>query len=129
MGKDWGSVAATVKRLIEANGRSVTLYKQGNVAQDSEKPWRGEADYPEGSVTGLAVFVPARGSGLGLAAMNEDNVKRAEQVMLFAAANDTGLDLEEFDLARDGGQDWKIVSTEVLSPAGTRLLYSFGVTR
>ncbi len=124
---DFVALAATAERLIEANGRSVTVTKQGATAADPNKPWRTTPTPVAGSVTGLAVFVAP--SSLGYVVENVDNVKRAEQVALFAANNDGGSTLEDFDVIIDGGTTWKILRAEVLQPASTRLLYMFEVSR
>lgn len=125
---NWDAVAASVKRQVDKNGRALTLRQQGNNSQDSDKPWRGQDDYHDGSVSGLGVFV-SPGASLGLVATVEDGLKRAEQVVYFAAANDTGQELEYYDQIVDGTTTWQIVSAQVLNPAGTRLLYLFGVAR
>lgn len=114
--------AALAKRLIDLKGRSVTLVKQGNTPLDTDQPWRGRSEYAQAEVTGMAVFT-------SLDAQNQDNVKRADQYMLFAASNAGGYNLEEFDTVLDGDQTWKIVSTRVIGPDGNRILYKFGVTR
>lgn len=125
---NWNAIAAAAKKLIDKNGRTVIVRKQGSNPQDSEKPWRSKTEYPESSVTGSGVFVPP-GKGLGRSSSNEENIKRAEQSVYFAAADDTGLNLIDYDIIIDNDVEWKIVSAELLSPAGTRLLYQFGVAR
>jgi hypothetical protein len=121
---DFTRLAATAERLIEKNGRTVTVTKQGKTPTDSTKPWRGLSTPGVASVTGKAVFVePSK------LQRNEDNVKRAEQGVYFAANNDGGQALETFDTLLDGASTWKILSAELLKPASKKLLYIFAVAR
>jgi hypothetical protein len=115
-------LAATALRLINANGRTVTIVHQGNTPTDPTKPWRGEDTTVRASVTGTGVFT-------SLEALNPDNTKREGQMLLFAASADESNDLEEFDQVVDGARYWKIVRAEVIGPADTRVLYKFEVSR
>lgn len=124
---DFTKLATTAKRLIEKNGRSVVVVKRGKQPQDTDQPWRGQTNFPEAEVSGLAVFVDS--SDLGYTVMDEENVKRSVKVALFAAANDGSNNLETFDEIRDGDVKWQISKAEVLAPADTRLLYMFEVKR
>jgi len=116
------AMAAVAKRLIDANGRTVTLIQQGSDPLDLTKPWRGQSTPVRASVSGKAVFTDTN-------TVNPDNAKRKRQGMLFAASNDSGLGLEDFDIVEDGSIQWKIVSVSVIGPADTRVLYKFEVTR
>lgn len=121
-------LAATAKRLIDANGRDVSVIKYGNASQDSDKPWRGQSEYAEATVPGKAVFVPMS-SLRSTTSENEEGVLREKEFALFAANNDGGHELETFNIIEDDGVVWKIVKTELLAPADTRLLYMFEVIR
>lgn len=124
---DYASLAATAQRLIDANGRSVTLIKQGTHPQNHDEPWRGQSSYPVAEVTGGAVFVAA--SDLGHMVEDTEGLKRAEKVALFAADADEGNQLELFDVLKDGNVRWLIKHAEVLQPGNIRLVYVFGVSR
>ena len=117
-------LAATAKRLVDKNGRSVTLTKQGKTPTDATKPWRGLSTPTVSTVTGKAVFVePSKEQ------RNVDNVKRADAVVYFAANNDAGQALETFDTLLDGTTIWKINRAELLKPATKKLLYILEVAR
>jgi hypothetical protein len=120
-------LAAAAQRLINDNGRTVTIAKLGSYSQDTDQPWRGQGSYDIATVTGKAVFVSER--DLGYTVTDEDNVRRPDKVALFAAADAEGHELETFDEIRDGGVVWRIMKAGVLAPADTRLLYMFEVTR
>lgn len=124
---DFEKLALTAKRLIEANGRTVTVSKLANTATDATKPWRTTSVPVAESVSGRAVFVDP--SSLGRLFENVDDVKRGTQVVLFAAENDGGFELETFDTITDFTAEWKILRTKVLNPASVRLLYAFEVRR
>lgn len=121
-------LAATAARLIEENGRSVTVVKHGAYSQDSEKPWRGQSTYPEAAVTGFAAFVP-KTQLVGTFAMQEEGILRESEYALFAADSDEGYNLEGFDAIVDRDVTWRIMKTEVLAPGTKRVLYLFEVTR
>jgi hypothetical protein len=120
---DFIKLALTAKRLIDANGRQVTLIKYGNAPQDQDKPWRGRSEYHEAEVVGYAAFVPSS------SIKNANSVKREVSFALFAADDDGGHELETFDAIDDDGIIWKIIRTELIAPASTRVLYKFEVTR
>lgn len=116
---DYVSMAAMAKRLIDENGREVTIIQQGHDPQDSTQPWRGLSTYSRYRVTGNAVFTKLEGDGS----------KRKVQMMLFAANDDLGQMLEEFDQVEDGDLVWKIDGAEVVGPADSRVIYKFEVSR
>ena len=124
---DFVRMAAVAQRLIQANGRDVAIVQHGKNPADSDQPWRGSSEYPVATVYGKAAFVAA--SDLGHRVRDDQNVKRADKVALFAALNDGGHALEEFDVILDQGVVWQIVRAEVLQPGSTRLLYMFEVAR
>jgi hypothetical protein len=125
---DFVALAALAKQLIDANGRTVTIIKNGTTPQDTEQPWRGLADYQMASVTGIAAFVPSAQLKTW-EVTTEDNTKRGTNYVLFPASYDGGHLLEFFDELLDGDTRWKITSVEVLGPAATRLLYMIKVNR
>lgn len=125
---DFVALAALAKRLIDANGRTVTIVKNGTTPQDTEQPWRGLSDYQTASVTGIGAFVPSTQLKTWEVS-TVDNTKRASNYVLFPASDDRGHLLEFFDELLDGDTRWKITSVEVLGPAGTRVLYMIKVSR
>ena len=122
-------LALTAKRLIEANGRPITVVKYGNASQDQDKPWRGRKEYREAEVTGYGAFVP-RTQLLATTAANVDGVIREADYFLFSGADDGGYELEKFNAIIDSdGSEWKIASCELINPGSTRVLYQIEVTR
>jgi hypothetical protein len=128
---DYAALRTTTKTLIDGAGRSVTVRKLGNSpSSDDQMPWRTDTRPVLASVTGAGVFATdhTRGGvswsilrGV-LEGMSTDNA-----VVLFAAANDGGEDLEGFHEIVDGDRTWQIMRTELLQPGTERLLYAFEV--
>lgn len=126
---DLAKAAQTAKRLIEANGRQVTLVKYGNAPQDQDKPWRGRKEYREAEVAAYAAFVP-RTMLKATIATNEQGVIREANYALVSAADDGGYELEHFNAMIDvDGTEWKLVGCELINPGSARVLYQFEVKR
>jgi len=128
---NYAKLRATAQRLIEANGRTVTLRK------DDETPdgdaWRGPDDEPtppDGDVlTPKVVFVPPRGSGLGAIVQIDPSLfQRYEKVAIVAAASVEDAGLEDFSTLVDSdGRTWRISSVERLQPGDVALLFTLGL--
>lgn len=129
--------AATAKKLVEANGRSVDLFKVNRTPDDPSQPWRGVSGaptVPEGGDTQTVTmaFVPASGSGLGklITDLTGSLVSAFDQVGLLASSSlPAGVNVEDFDTVRDGSDLWKIVQRGHLKPASTSVLYVLGLKR
>lgn len=130
---DFAALAATTKRLIDGNGISVTVRRLGNSPTDDfEKPWRSDTRPVVAEVVGSGVWVTdnvRQGISLSLARSKDNSEADDVAVMLFAAANDGGNELEGFDEIEVASVVWRIVRTELLQPASDRLLYVFEVIR
>lgn len=138
---DFVRAAATAKKLIEANGRAVTLFKLNRDPDDPSKPWRGTSTAPAVLSGGLQIadvkvaFVPASGSGFGkLVADAGGSLDVAfDQVGLLASDSlPTGVtpqDVEESDAVRDGSEIWKIVTRGHLKPASKSVMFFLGLKR
>lgn len=127
-------LAATAKRLIEANGRSVTFRMRDRTAANVAQPWRGPDNIPtppDGEVvTAVGVFVPAEGSGLGRQRVVDGTLlDTSEQVCIVAATSlPSGTDLGQFSTVEDTGRAWKIDYVDTLAPGATTLIYVLGVS-
>jgi hypothetical protein len=137
---DYAKLAATAKRLIEQNGRPVTLYKANREPADPAQPWRGVdlGSAPTGADGGgrisnvKAAFVPVRGTSLGQDATEgpEGLQRDIEQSVLIAATSlPAGSDLSAYDTLLDGGRIWRIYSIGKLAPGTTTLIWDLGVGR
>lgn len=128
---DFTKLAATAKRLIEANGRSVTVRRLNRTPTDPAQPWRASEDPRAGatSVTVKACFVdPTSASRLGFLVQDTELVSRLAQVALVAATS-TAEVLEGFDELTDGGQSYRIDGVDVLKPADVKMIYVLKLAR
>lgn len=128
--------AATAKRLIEENGRTVVLYRKVRTPLDSNKPWRGpnpstdpdaNPTTPDPAIVGTvtAVFYP----------IDEEDEKggllrRGEEKMMVAHDSLTvPEDLEDIDHIVDGSYTYKVVKACPIGPGSVRIAYEFIVKR
>lgn len=127
MERDWSTMVATVRRLLDRNGRSVSIQQLGAIAADSTRPWRGAAT-PTVAVTRTlkACFVPATADEFGRSIANDDMLASVQQIALMEPSD---IELEKFDTILDGGSRYAIKWSWTLKPGSTILLYAFGVVR
>ena len=100
---------------------------------DASKPWEG-ATNPRSPLDDTqvlsAVFVPITSSSqLGLRVLDEDLLRKSEQLLLVAPGATFTPDLTTFDEIIDGTIAWRIIFIEKLKPATITLIYYFGVAR
>ena len=118
--------AATTKRLIEANGRDVTLVRKNQTPADANKPWRSPATAVNVTVgTVKAVFYP-------IEEKDEDGglLRRGEEKMMIAHDSlASPSDLEDIDHVSDNGRIYKVVTACPLGPGSVRIAYEFIVKR
>lgn len=115
---NYASLAATAQRLIEANGRDVTLVKLSEVPADAAKPWRGTTDAPT-EVTAKAVM-----RGYTKEEVDGDLIRRGDQEAIIAELSVPGQEIEEFELLRDDeDQEWRIMNVEKVRPGPLTLVF------
>lgn len=115
---NYPKLAQTAKRLIEKNGREVTLRREGTAPSDPAKPWRGGAATVE-EVTLRAVILD-----YSIEESTSDHVKRGDKRAYVAQESATGVNLLEFNrLVESNGETWNIVRAEQLVPADVSLMY------
>ncbi len=125
---------ALAKRLIEANGRSVTLISDSTTAAAPAEPWLGP-DFSAGKVeeTVIAAFVPAAGTGFGssIAQLLDSKLLQGfDEVALIAATSLSGANaIGVFDRLRDGSTLWKIIKVATLKPASLEVIHQLGLNR
>lgn len=124
---DYTRLAATAKRLVEKNGRTLSLYKRSRTASAPLQPWRGtvEQDPAGAGISVIGVVVPAAGSGFGRARTVDGTLAESfDEVAIVAAASlPDGVELEGFSNLVDDSRSWKIDGVEKLKPGDTSLLY------
>ena len=124
---DFARAAALAAKLIEKNGRLVKVQRLDGTAADSSKPWKGAGTPTVAqSVNARAAFLPHAGTDLGKFFVDEELLKRCEQVALVAGGSVNFTTFHQFE---DGGAKWRIEWVRELKPATVSVLYVFGVKR
>jgi len=127
-------LAADAKTLIEGTGRSVTFNRFDQSPANASKPWEGPADpigTPDATATIYGTFVPPTdGRLLGLGGVDEDLLKRSEQICIVAPGTTSPpFDLLTANQVVDGTTKWKVTFTQTLKPGDVVLLYFIGVAK
>lgn len=128
------SLAATAKRLIEANGRSVTLVQKSTTPGDASMPWRGpdEDATPPTETAVIGVFLSATSEtelGEMLALIDAGLVQRGNKFLMVAADSLGTLDIKAQASVVDGSQVWKVQEVATLQPGATPLLHALVLTK
>jgi hypothetical protein len=128
---DYIAIAATAKRLVEANGRAVTLTGLKGVAANAAQPWDGPTDLVGAPLPLFGVFVPPNTvRQFGLTALGQgtewiDLMTISEQMMITFPGE---VDIRNYTTLNDG-TNWGIIGSQVLKPADVTLLAFIGVKR
>lgn len=140
---DYDRVARTTKRLIEKNGRAITMLSKASVVSPSNagKPWNGPgpATAPNGTVQqkydltfdtyGVfvvpATSIPTESRGLAYDWVSQDLLAQARHVILVPALGAPDLKLCT-DYRDNDGLVQAIIWGQLLMPGDVPLLYCFG---
>lgn len=125
---DYARAVALAQRLINKNGRTITVQQLSSTPVDANKPWKGpNAPTVLASATPKGVFLPVSSlNELGLFVADDELLKRVEQVVLIAADGTNAFDT--FHRVSDGVLyhiDW----VRTLKPGDTVILYAMGIKR
>ena len=132
---DYVRLAATAKRLIDKNGRAISIVKLERDPVDGAKPWRGDPSprdtgQPEATATTIGVFVePGSIKHWGFMEISEELIGRWEQVVMVSGNGVNQVDLEEYDEVVDGTIRWRIQNVIKLKPADLTMIYALGLSR
>lgn len=118
--------AATAKRLIEANGRTVVLYRKNTTPADTNKPWRQPAStINEVVASPKGIFYPIEDKD-----EKDGLVRRSEQRLMIAHDSLSPPEvLDDIDHVSDNGYIYKVVSAIPLQPGDVRIAYEFILKR
>jgi hypothetical protein len=127
---NYTALAAKATTLVANAGRAITFVRLEETPTDSAKPWRGATDSrspPDATQPANGVAVePSSVVALGIATVDTDFIKRAEQIFIVTPAAD---DLDTYDELIDGATRWRINEVQKLRPADVTLLYFVSVRR
>lgn len=116
---DFTSLSNVAQRLIQENGRSITLTNHSDVANNASKPWLGDNSSGGETLTVIAAFFdPAQGDREG--SLVEEGAKRA-----LIADNDVGAFPISTDRTRlvDGSTTYRIAQVRTVQPATKNVYY------
>ena len=125
-------LVSMAQRLINNNGRQITLVQFSDTPTDTSRPWKGRDEDDDIKVQMIGVFVPpntVRQFGLlSLGAGTEwmDMIAKSEQIVIVSQGE---IDLQEFTQVIDGTTKWGVLASQVLRPADRNLLGFIGVRR
>lgn len=137
---DYNKFKALAKRLIETNGRLITLLRSGNTPDNGLKPWRGSTNQATNttitSITTIALFVhPFLDSDLltfvsTMAVPYNDTIDIAN-VLIHADLLDgvSEAKIELYDYLKDGDTVYKIKKVKLLAPGNVRIAYALEVSQ
>lgn len=113
-------LAATAKRLIEKNGRTVTFVKTSSTLVDSAKPWDGVAPASPTETSAIAaVFDDMTFDAAGTMVHRRD----IGTVMVAQDSLGAGVDLSTYDFVNDGGKPRKITRRMKIAPGETPIVW------
>lgn len=127
---DYVSFQNLAERLIEANGRDLSLVRrdQGNPV-DPAKPWRDSTEAAEITVAVKGVFIEFEKEDF-----DGSLVRRGDKRVLIAAKSVTdegggaaNLKIEDYDHILDAAIRWKIITAELIEPGPLRILFDIQV--
>lgn len=123
---DYVRSAATAKRLIERDGRTVNIYRKQTTPADVTKPWRGPASPTDILVaTVKAVVYPFETKDV-----DGTIIRRGDSRIMVAHDSLVGVtDLEDLDWVADGALYYKIENVHVIAPGDVRIAYEIKIRR
>jgi hypothetical protein len=119
---DFAGLRLTAERLIEANGREVTLTKTDRTAVAPSTPWTGP-DVTNTTVTVLAAFFGYEADQKDGSLIQLDDQRCFVADKSVTDASTAGLDLKDFDTLTDGTEVWRIHNVKEIKPSTTRIMY------
>jgi hypothetical protein len=118
MAINYARLAQVAQRLIDENGRALTITLRPRTPVDLTKPWNGPNIAASASITVTGVIgddteVDAKG----------DLVRNGQKLAYIAALDTDPALIEQYDVLTDGSDRWKIQKVDNVAPGPTRLVY------
>ena len=130
MALDYTRFRALAERLIEENGRTISLVRkdQGNPV-DSDKPWRGSTGAADITFDVIGVFIDFEADEVDgtLVLRTDKRVLIADKSVTEEGGSATNLNIEEYSDIIDGGTRYAIVKPSVIEPGNERIMYDLQV--
>lgn len=118
------------ERLIELNGRDIQLVRkdQGNPT-DPTKPWRDSTDAADITVDVKGVFTEFEKDQIDgeIVRRGDKRVLVADKSVIDEGGNAANLKIEDYDAVLDGSIRWRIITTDLIEPGPTRIVFDLQV--
>lgn len=118
MAKNWAPLAATALRLVQNNGRSMTV-RESTSNTDATRPWEAILASVDTAVTGVE-------SQFKASQVDGDTIRSGDTRFIIDGLSLT-TEPKAGWLIIDGGIQWRVVSAKRVKPGDTDLLYIFHV--
>ena len=128
---DFVRLANTAKRLIDENGRSITINQKSSVSIDTNRPWGRAVTTNIDTLTTIALEASAMGSRAGgRKSFITEELLRQDQKSFLVNAVDAGIkDLTVFDEIVDNEENYVVERVDIFQPGTVILLYEFVVIK
>ncbi len=122
---DYVSLAKTAERLIEENGRTVTLVQAGETAVDPAKPYGPDTSVGQTRHTVLGVITEFDNEDIDgtLIRRGDKRCLIAHNSIVNVASGAESIVIEDFDTLEDGTEVWKIEGVDTIHPGDIRIMY------
>lgn len=118
-------LAKTAKRLIEANGRELTLVNESTTSADPLKPHRGRVESADVTTTVIGIITNYR-----LSQIDGHLIRRGDKRCVIAANSlASGIVLTDYEKLIDTGVSYKIKDIEPVKPGKVPLIYFLQLRR
>lgn len=130
MALNYANFRTLAERLIEENGRNITLVRrdQGNPV-DSAKPWRDstEAATITFIVKGVIIDFDKEDIDGSLVRRGDKRVLISDKSVSDEGGSAANLIIEDYDHILDAGVRWKIKEVNLIEPGDTRIMYDLQI--
>lgn len=130
MALNYTSLRATAERLIEENGRTLTLVRkdQGNPV-DPAKPWRASTGAAEITVDVIGVVLEFEKDEVDgtLVLKTDKRVFVADKSVVDEGGSAANLKIEDYSDLVDGTTRYRIINPTTIEPGGQRIYYDLQV--
>jgi len=131
---DYSKQIMRVKKTMKSKGSKVSLLRFQDAPTDSVS-WKSKtlsSPMPSYKVEAYGIFIPDRGEKLGHYGVREDNVLRAELVLMVEPIDEPLHEfkvIEVYDAKLMKNIRYSVLGVDYLQPADDVILYFFGVKR
>jgi len=127
---DYASFRLLAERLIEANGRTLSLVRrdQGNPVVAAQ-PWRASTEAATITVAVLGVFIEFEKEDFDgtLVRRGDKRLLIADKSVIDEGGAAPNLLIEDYDHILDATIRWKIITAELIEPGDTRIMFDLQV--